>query len=206
MEGFVSDGEGETLRIESDPARDREGTDDLSYYASESVSRSPKNYYKDRVVQPSLAQQFALSGGGDYVIEVDQVGDEPRIIRVQTYDATDAPDGKAYFYVPYRTTEPGTRLRLQISPGELLDGLRLQMDHDANGSYEESWMPEATVVGPAAGDATDPVTEAYLREPSDGEGPFLILKATDQPASGDDAPSSGVGVTYYWINDSGPCP
>lgn len=204
VEGSVSDGEGETLRIESEPARGRDGTDDLSYYASESVERSPKNYYEERVVQPALAQQFALSGGGDYVIEVDQIGEEPRIIRVQTYDANDTPDGKAYFYVPYRTTEPGTRLRLRISPGEQLDDLRLQMDHDADGTYEESWMPEATVVGPAAGDGTDPVTIAHLREPSDGNGPFLDLKATDQPASGDEAPSSGVGVIYYWINDSGP--
>lgn len=204
VEGFASDGEGETLSIKSEPAKDRQGKNHIAYYGSESVSKSPTSYYKERVVQPGLAQGFALSSGLDYAVEVDQVGAEPRIIRVQTYDSTDMLDGKAYFYVPYRTTEPGTRLKIQISPGEPLDRLRLKIDRDADGSYEESWMPEATVAGPAAGDTTQPHTEAYLQEPSDGNGPLLVLTATDDPVSEDVAPSSGVGVIYYWINDSGP--
>lgn len=121
---------------------------------------------------------------------------DPRIIRVQTYDTPDTPDGKAFFYVPYRTAEPGTRLRLRGVTGEPLDEMRLRMDRDADGSCEESWMPEATVVGAAVEVSTPPEAEMHLEELANGSSPLLYLHATDDPAPDDDSPSSGVGVIY----------
>jgi hypothetical protein len=99
---------------------------------------------------------------------------------------------------------PGNRLRLKIRPGLPLDELRLEIDRDGDGTYEESWMPEVTVVGKRVHDWEPPVTTAHVKEvPSAGERLMLYLEAKDYSDS-EKVPPSGVGITYYWINDSGP--
>ena len=132
-----------------------------------------------------------------------QVGEEPRIIVVSLYSDSETEWGRAYFHVPYRVSEPGDRFKIEISPGTPLDELRLQIDRNADGTYEQSWMPEASILGEASADRTSPVTEATLKDDPQREGPLLVLNAKDRGSPEEGIPPSGVGITYYWVNDSG---
>ena len=85
-----------------------------------------------------------------------------------------------------------------------LDQNRLQVDRNGDGIYEESWMPESTIAGRGAGDGNPPVTSASLEDDPRREGPLLTLEARDRGSSDGSAPPSGIGITYYWINHSGP--
>jgi hypothetical protein len=64
-------------------------------------------------------------------------------------------------------------------------------------------MPEASTLGEAAADRTSPVTQATLKDDAQREGPLLVLNATNRGSSDEGIPPSGVGITYYWVNDSG---
>jgi hypothetical protein len=95
-------------------------------------------------------------------------------------------------------------MKIEISSGIRLDVLRLKVDRDANGVYEESWMPEASVLGEGwSSDGTAPTTRATLNG-SEGDGQRLILDAEDRGSPDGETPASGVGITYYWIDGSGP--
>lgn len=155
------------------------------------------------MIQPTLYQSFMLRGGGRYTVELEQVGEEPRVVTVNLYSDPEHQVGAAYFYVPYRVTEPGARMKIEISPGIRLDVLRLKVDRDANGTYEQSWMPEASVLGEESADGTAPTTRSTLIG-SEGDDPRLVLGAEDRGSPNGETPASGVGITYYWIDGSGP--
>jgi hypothetical protein len=205
VRGFAREEGGGLVRIDpDDPKESTSDTQNILYYTSEERVRSPDGFYKTPVVQQALRQEFIPRGGGRYTIELEQVGEEPRTITVSLFSDPETQKGAAYFHVPYRVSEPGDKLKIEISPGMPLDDLRLQIDRDGDGTYEQSWMPEATIAGEAANDGASPVTKATLKEDPMGRRPFLILDARDRGHPDEDVPPSGVGITYYWINDSGP--
>lgn len=184
---------GGTVRIGSeDPTRGTKDTDDIIYYTEEGEASSPPDYYENPVVQPTLHQSFMLRGGGRYTVELEQVGEEPRVVAVNLYSDPEHQVGATYFYVPYRATEPGARMKIEISPGVRLDVLRLEVDRDADGTYEESWMPEASVLGEGwSGDETAPTTRSVLHG-SEGPDPNLSLHAEDRGSPDGQTPASGV--------------
>jgi hypothetical protein len=100
-------------------------------------------------------------------------------------------------------SDPGDRFKIEVSPGTPLDDLRLQIDRNGDGTYEQSWMPEASILEEAAADRTSPVTQATLEDDPQREGPLLVLSAKDRGSPDEGIPASGVGITYYWVNDSG---
>lgn len=204
VHGSTSGSASETMRIGSEhPEIDREGTDHISYYASEHDSISPKGYYENPIKQQVLIQYFTVADGS-YTLNLEQEGKEPRTISVTTYNDADTPSGEASFHVPYRVARPGDRLRLKIKPDVPLEELRLEIDRNQDGTYEESWMPEATIVGEGVNDDAPPVTTASVEKvPSLGNQLTLFLEAEDYSES-KEVPPSGIGVIYYWINDSGP--
>jgi hypothetical protein len=195
---------GETMKVDAEHLdRDKAGTDHISYYADERESISPKDRYTERVHQQVLLQFFDFARG-NYTLNLQQAGQEPRSIMVTTYSGAVSVSGQATFYVPYRLARPGDRFRLKIKPDVPLEDLRLQIDRDDDGTYEESWMPEVTVMGKSTDDWAPPVTKARVgKVPSMGDQLMLSLKAEDRSDS-EKVPPSGVGITYYWINDSGP--
>lgn len=199
VRGSASKAGGESLGIDPGETASAGG---MRYDVREVESRSPEGYYEEQIVQPTLVQELSLPPGGAYTVDLEQVGREPRLIRVNAYSDEDPRESVAYFGVPFRLSEPGTRLRLETRPGLPLDGLRLEVDRDGDGLYEESWMPEATLAGGTVFDGRQPVTTPRIEEdPASGD-PLLILEAVDGAAPG--LPPSGIGVTYYWIDDSGP--
>jgi hypothetical protein len=194
----------ETLRVDAEhPGKEIQGTYYISYDAEEHRVTTPG----DSHTKPSHMlefHQFFNFGPGSYTLNLRQVGKEPKKIAVTTYSGPVSATGQATFHVPYRVARPENRLRLKIRPGLPLDELRLEIDRDGDGTYEESWMPEVTVVGKRVHDWEPPVTTAHVKEvPSAGERLMLYLEAKDYSDS-EKVPPSGVGITYYWINDSGP--
>ncbi|HEV2091654.1 MAG TPA: hypothetical protein VGR18_00645, partial [Rubrobacter sp.] len=195
---------GRPVRIDpEDPTGEAKDTDDILYYTEEGEASSPPGFYEDPVVQPTLYQRFMLRGGGRYTIEFEQVGEEPRTVMVNLYSDPDNQEGAVYFHVPYRVSKPGARLKIEVSSGMPLDGLRLEVDRDADGTFEESWMPEASVLGERSRDRTAPTTRATLDGP-EGDDPRLVLNARDRGSPDEQARASGVGITYYWTGGSGP--
>ena len=204
VRGFAREMGGSLVRIDPDnPKESTPDTQNILYYTDEEKETSPPGYYRTPLAQQALFQGFVLRGGGRYSVELKQVGEEPRIIVVSTFPDPQTQWGRAYFYIPYRASEPGDRFKIEISPGTPLDELRLQIDRNEDGTYEQSWMPEASIMGEAAADRTSPVTEATLRDEPRREGLLLILNATDRGSPEEGIPPSGVGITYYWVNDSG---
>ncbi len=88
------------------------------------------------------------------------------------------------------------RFKIEVSPGTPLDDLRLQIDRNGDGIYEQSWMSDASVLGEAAADRTSPVTQATLEDDPQREGPLLALNARDRGSPDEGIPPSGVGITY----------
>lgn len=205
VRGSAREAGGGTVRIDpGDPTQGTRDTDDILYYTKEAEASSPPDYYEDPVVQPTLYQNFMVRGGGRYTVELEQVGEEPRVVAVNLYSDPEHKVGATYFYLPYRVTEPGARIKIEISSGIRLDVLRLKVDRDANGTYEGSWMPEASVLGEGwSSDGTAPTTRATLNG-SEGDGQHLVLDAEDRGSPDGETPASGVGITYYWIDGSGP--
>ena len=204
VRGFAREAGGGVVKIApDDPKESTPDTENILYYTSEEKVSSPPDFYKTPVVQQALHQEFMLRGGGPYTIELEQVGKEPRTITVSLFSDPETQKGTAYFHVPYRVSEPEDRFKIEVSPGTPLDDLRLQIDRGGDGTYEQSWMPEASILGEAAQDRASPVTEATLKEDPKRERPLLVLDATDRGSPDAGVPPSGIGITYYWVNDSG---
>jgi hypothetical protein len=86
VRGSAREAGGGTLRIyPRDPTQSTRDTDDILYYTDEAESSSPPDYYEDSVVQPTLYQNFMFRGGGRYTVELEQVGEEPRVVAVNLY-------------------------------------------------------------------------------------------------------------------------
>jgi hypothetical protein len=194
----------ETMGIDAEhQGEDRAGTDHISYYADERESTTPHDRDTKTERMKVLFQSFDLSRGS-YTLNLRQIGKEPRSIEVTTYFGTVSASGRATFYVAYRLARPGDRFRLKIRSDCPLDDLRLEVDRGGDGTYDESWMPEVTIVGTGVNDWTPPVTKAHIEgDPSTGDHLMLSFEAEDYSDS-EKVPPSAVGITYYWINDSGP--
>jgi hypothetical protein len=194
----------ETLRVDAEhPGKDLQGTYHISYQAEEYRVTTPG----DSHTKPSHLLEFHQLfnfGPGSYTLNLRQVGKEPKLIHVTTYAGPVSATGQATFHVPYRVARPGNRLRLKIRPGLPLDELRLEIDRDGDGTYEESWMPEVTVVGKRVHDWEPPVTTANVEKVPSMNDQLMLSLETEDHSDSEKVPPSGVGITYYWINDSGP--
>ena len=138
VRGSVSAAGGGSLRIDPEETASADG---IAYDIKEVESRSPEGYYEERIVQPTIVQELALAPGGAYTVDLEQVGSEPRLIRVNAFSDEDPRESVAYFGVPFRMVEPGTRLRLAMRPGLPLDGLRLEVDRDGTASTRRAGCP-----------------------------------------------------------------
>jgi len=131
------------------------------------------------------------------------VGKEPRIIVVSTFPDPETRKGKGYFPHPL----PGVGAQRQVQDRGLARntaGRSAPPDRPQRRcAYEQSWMPEASILGEAAADRISPVTEATLEGDPQRGGPLLVLNAKDRGSPEEGIPPSGVGITYYWVNDSG---
>jgi hypothetical protein len=205
--GFALNEDGDKVRIDPEHlTRDhRGGTQDILYYSDTATARSRPGYYDDRISQEMIYQSFSMDSDESYTIDLEQAGDDPRFISVRTFSGEGKiQDSYVLFYVPYRATEPGTRLKMEIEPRLPLNQDRLRIDRDGDGTHEEGWMPETAMAGPGTEDGSSPVTTPRLQDDPVREEPLLVLDARDRGAPKWDAPPSGVAITYYWINDSGP--
>jgi hypothetical protein len=194
----------QTLRVDAEhPGKEIQGTYYISYQAEEHRVTTPG----DSHTKPSHMlefHQFFNFGPGSYTLNLRQVGKEPKKIAVTTYSGPVSATGQATFHVPYRVARPGNKLRLKIRPGLPLDELRLEIDRDGDGTYEESWMPEVTVVGKRVHDWEPPVTTANVEKVPSMNDQLMLSLETEDHSDSEKVPPSGVGITYYWINDSGP--
>jgi hypothetical protein len=136
-----------------------------------------------------------LRSGGFYTKELEQIGKEPRTVTVSLFSDPETQTDAAYFHVPCRVSEPADRFKIEVSPVTPLGGLRLQIERNGDGTYEQSWMPEALILREAAADRKSPVTQATLEDDPQREGSLLVLSAKDRGAPDNGIPPSGVGIT-----------
>jgi pimeloyl-ACP methyl ester carboxylesterase len=142
----------------------------------------------------SDTQSFFLNQNGNYVAQLTVTGTEPVILRMRSY-AEDAMNGQAVFNV---NAPADGRLQIAFNNGNDLAGLRLQIDTNADGLFDEMIPPDSYYTGSAASETIPPTTTISLdwASPQVAE---VTLTANDQPDG------TGVADTYYRIlGDSNP--
>jgi hypothetical protein len=136
-------------------------------------------------------------------VELKQVSQGWHTLYVRAYSAGDptAKESVACFTVPYASVGSGDRLKLTVEPDEPFAELLMKVDRDADGEYEESWIPDATVYGSAANDNKASTTTARREVMPNGETAVVL---EHEHVGDSDAAAAGVGITYYYVNDDGP--
>ena len=90
---------------------------------------------------------------------------------------------------------PGYRFGLKIKPDVPLEDLRLQIDRDDDGTYEEIWMPEATVMGKGTDDWVPTVTNARVGKVRD-----QLIRSLEAKTA------TATRVAAYWRRQQKPAP
>ena len=211
-EGSARSESGGTVEVDpEDHARAADG-DGVYYDPVEEIQGAPSDQRYGGPMQGvgTIYQNFYFRENGRHSVELTQVGTQPRGIIVTAYDAEGEREARAHFSAPHRLLRPGAGYELELAPGRRFEALRLRVDPDGDGEYEESWAPEASVDGPATKESEPPATRARIEPGSEASGgdPVLVLDATDLPQG---PGAAGVGVThlYYlgsspWVLDSMP--
>lgn len=158
-----------------------------------------------------VSQNFYLLGKGPYRITGEVVeGPPPRVVGVG-YVTNEREVGIAVFHIGFLYTQRGDRVRMNVRRDLPLDALRLEIDRDGDGVFEESWMPESTISSFEALDGGLPRTEmeeAVGEEAGLPEDRALVRLIPSDPAPGGNSPiaanSAGIGATYFTVDDGPP--
>jgi hypothetical protein len=150
---------------------------------------SPEWGHSYLVNQGRFVAHFTVFGLGPAFLTVVAGGDGHGLM-----GAGDEINGRAVFIV---ASPVGAKLRLEGEVGQSVNSLRMEIDNDGDGTFDESVEPDIARTGDDLDGYWDYRTAATIEELGSGEARVSLAPAYDE---------GGIDQTYYWLFPSDPEP